>query len=144
MTVAVGDPLAGIKAQDAYLSSRTMGSLLDVPRMLRSFLDVELVHSFQTSFLDRAALVAFFVSLVFLWRRERLLFWYALPVGLAPAMTSMMSYTRYLVVVFPVFLAAGVFFSSDRLRHVKWIALGFLTALQALLVLRHINFYWAG
>ena len=142
MYLQTGDPTSGMRAQRAFISQRSLLSLLDIPGLLRSLADVELGHRFETSPIDRLAFAAYVAALVPLWRRHRLLFWYALPLGLVPALTSMMSFTRYLIVVFPVFVVAGELLAERPLS--RRLTLGLLIAIQALLLLRHISFLWAG
>jgi hypothetical protein len=144
MYVRTGSPLAGFDAQGAFISQRSTLGLIDVPALLRALVDFEPGHAYRTSMLDRIWFLLFAASLVHLWRRDRLMFWYALPMGLLPPMTSFMSYTRYLLLAFPVFMVAGQLLARDRAQPLRWALLGLLVALQALLALRHVSFLWAG
>jgi hypothetical protein len=144
MYIETGSPTAGMHAQNAFISNRSMLDLIDVWGLVQSFADVEWGHGYQTSVLDRLWFVVFVAALVYLWRKDKLLFFYALPLGLIPPMTSFMSYTRYLVVVFPVFVAGGLLLSGEPRRYARWLVVGLMTALQALLAIRYVNFYWAG
>jgi hypothetical protein len=144
MYLETGSATSGMRAQGAFISQRAALDLVDLWGLLQDLANVSWGHGFEDSALDRVCFVGFAAALVWLWRADRLLFWYALPLGLLPAMTSLMSYTRYLVVAFPVFFAAGAVLAPEPRRRVRWLALGALLALQALLVVRHVNFRWAG
>jgi hypothetical protein len=144
MYTETGAPLSGMQAQRAFLSQRSLLDLVDVVGFARSLADVELAHSYQRSALDRGLFLLFVALLVPLWRRHRDLFFYALPIGLIPAMTSFMSFTRYMLVVFPMFVAAGELLAGSHARHARWLVLGAFVAVQALLAVLHIHFRWAG
>ncbi|MCG8587748.1 MAG: hypothetical protein MJE66_00495 [Proteobacteria bacterium] len=144
MAWTTGDPWTGVRAQGVFLSQRSLLDLIDVWGLLQNFLSAGFSHTFETSPLDRAAFALFVATLPALWWRHRDLFWYALPMGLLPAMTSFMSNTRYVLVVFPVFLVLGQWLAGSRRRRLRALVLGAFVAIQALLVLLHINFRWAG
>ena len=146
MYLETGSPTSGMKAQDAFISNRSILDLVDVPGLFGALADVEWGHAYKTSALDRLFFLLFAGALVVLWRRDtdKTLFFYALPMGLIPAMTSFMSYTRYVVVVFPVFIAGALLLAPERRRHARWVAVGTLLVIQALLTIRYINFRWAG
>lgn len=146
MYIETGSPTSGMNAQSAFISQRSLVDLIDVRGLLSALGDVQWGHAYKTSALDRVFFVAFVAALVVLWRRDpdKTLWWYALPIGLIPAMTSLMSYTRYVVVVFPVFVAGALVLASERRRHARWLVVGALLAVQVLLTIRHVNFRWAG
>ena len=70
-------------------------------------------------------------------------FCYALLSGLVPAMSNQfLSYTRFLVLCFPVFIAM-----AEKLRGhdlVFWYVLGVFGVMQVIFLIRHINGFWAG
>jgi len=144
ISAETGSALTGFDAQVQFISMRSLADLWDVGGLVTSFFTVEFDHWFHTAFLDRLFYLCFLAALVALWRRDRLGFFYALLLGLVPPMTSFMSYTRYLVVVFPVFAVAGQLLAGERARRVRWTVLGAMLALQALLTVRYVNFLWAG
>ena len=141
---ATGDPLSGFAIQKGFISDRSVAALIDPVKLVRSFLAVGSAHGFLDSALDRVWFVMFLACLPRLWRIDRTLFFLALPLGVVPALTSFMSYTRYLAVVFPVFLVLGDALGGERRSGTRWLTLGLFCGVQVLLVLRHINFQWAG
>ena len=54
------------------------------------------------------------------------------------------SYTRYLVVVFPLFITLAVVLQGAGLRWLRVAILSVFGGLHFWLLLRHINFEWAG
>ncbi len=144
MAQTTGDATTGLDAQKFFVGERSLTDLVDVVGLARNFADVAWGHDYHHSILDRLWFVGFVAGLVVLWRRDRLLFWFALPMGLIPPLTGFMSYTRYIVAVFPLFFVAGDVLSGPTRRGPRAIVLGVLVALQAVLVLRHMNNYWAG
>lgn len=143
MAAATGDPLSGVEAQREFISRREVSDLFSPLRLVRDLFSVAPGHGYLDSPLDR---VSFVLALVGLWlaRRERVGFAWALAVIVVPALTGFMSYTRYVVVAFPLFIGAGVVLSTERARVVRWLVLGGLLALQVLLALRFVSFRWAG
>jgi hypothetical protein len=139
-----GNVRQGFDAQRHFISTRALADLVDIWALLTSLVDFQFGHGYRDSILDRLFFVVFIAALVYLWRSNRLLFFYALPLGLIPPMTSFMSYTRYLVVVFPLFVAGGELLAPAHRRHLRWAVVGLLLALQALLTVRYVNFLWAG
>jgi hypothetical protein len=143
MSAVAGDPLAGFAAQSAFISKASLGRLLDPIGALRAFLDTAWIPSPTRSVLDRAAFVAFLLSLPWLWRRHRLWFWLALPMGLVPAISNhFMSFARYLLVVFPVFAPAGAALARPSRRPLLALLAGAGLALQVVLLLRHAYYHW--
>ncbi|MCZ6690840.1 MAG: mannosyltransferase family protein [Planctomycetota bacterium] len=145
MNARLGDPLAGFDVQGKmFVSQRSVGYLFGLFPFLRSLVDFGSFHGFLDSSLDRAFFLIFVASLYPLWRLDRRLFFYALPIGLAPALTSLMAYTRYFMMAFPVFLVLGSVVASRKWWLLRALLIGTALGLQVYLTIRHINFYWAG
>ena len=146
MHLAVGDALAGFRAQRVFIAHSSVGDLLDIAGFLAAFVHVAPGHAYLTSPLDRLTFLWFLLGMGLLlrdWRREAPLLLYGLPLGLVPAMTvKFMAYNRYLLVVFPVFYATG--WLLERKPGWGWVVLPASGGLQVLLFLRHINHFWAG
>jgi hypothetical protein len=143
MHAVAGDALAGFAAQSAFISKASLGRLLDPAGAARAFVDVAWIPSPTRSVLDRAAFAAFVAGLPWLWRHHRLWFWLALPMGLVPAISNhFMSFARYLLVVFPVFAAAGAGLARPSRRPLLVLLAGLGLALQVVLLLRHAYYHW--
>jgi hypothetical protein len=142
MFASTGDPLTGIHAQDLYPAHRTLSDMVDPRKLIRTFSHVSGHHYVDSAITDRAAFVLFVIGIVGLFFHDKASFWYSLPMGLLPAMTGFMSYSRFLLVVFPVFLVFGRVLARPSWRVVRWAVLGFLVAVQALLAVRHMNAQW--
>jgi hypothetical protein len=146
MRAATGDALAGFSAyREHYAGAPSLMKLLDVAGFLRSFANAASVHGYADSAIDRSWFVLWAASLIPLWRKDRLLFAYALPMGLVPAMTlGFVGYTRQFVLVFPMFALWGGLLSGSGRKWFLAVCLGALTSLQAIFLFMHINNYWVG
>jgi hypothetical protein len=143
MQVATGDALTGFKVYGYYAVDRVR----DWESLLRALSPPSglAIHGFGDSALDRALFVLLLAALPLIARLGPAYLVYALAVGVMPApANSFTSFNRYLLVVFPLFVALGVFFESERRR--AWgAALGAVFfGLQIMLLVRHVNFLWAG
>src|SRR4029453_2951181 len=145
MRVTTGDPFAGFEMQRAYNAGRSLGNLLHPFSILRELVDVRSFHGVLHSFLDRAVFLGVLASLVPLWRLDRLLFWYVLPMALVgPLSGSFVSYTRFAAVLFPCHWVLARTFAARQRRLGLWLTVAVFAALQVYLLLRHVEFRWAG
>ncbi len=145
MLLATGDAFEGFHAQKLYYANANAGRLLDPAGFLRSFLDAGFLHGMTGSMMDRLWFLIFLTTLYPLWRMDRTLFLFALTMGLVPAVTEwFISYTRYLSVVFPVFMVLGGWMGRDSCTAWRYTLLAGLFAVQILFLLMHINNYWVG
>jgi Gpi18-like mannosyltransferase len=145
MRAATGSAFAGFAMQDAYNAKRSLGNFLHPLFVLHELVDVRTLHGVLYSLLDRLAFVFVMVALVPLWRMDRLLFWYALPMALVgPLSGSFVSYTRFACVLFPCQLVAARGLEGERRRPFLWLVLAAWFAIQIVLLVRHASFRWAG
>ena len=145
MRAATGNAFAGFDMQEAYNAGRSLGNFLRPLSVLRELGDVRMVHGVLYSLLDRLAFGFVVVALVPLWRFDRMLFWYALPMALVgPLSGSFVSYTRFAAVLFPCHLVVASLLGSERRRPFLWLTLAVWYGVQMVLLLRHVNFRWAG
>ncbi|MDE2512172.1 MAG: hypothetical protein KGL74_13690 [Elusimicrobia bacterium] len=148
MRAAVGDAfyLFGSWSSQNLIADARLSKLFDVPGFLRALAGVGSFHGPLDSAVDRLFFVAFVLACVRLWRTDKTLFAFALPLGLIPATTvSFWGFTRYLLAAVPVFLAAGDWFAaSERRKGWLWLTAASLFAVQVLFLFRHINNYWVG
>lgn len=141
---ATGDPFAGLKAQKFYIAHASISKILDFPAFFKTLFAVPLIfHGMLNSAMDRVWFLWFTVSLFFIWKKNKTYFIYALAMGLVPAMTvSLMSYTRYFLMVFPVFITTGDLFEKESRKGWLWLTLSILFSIQIIFLLRHVNNYW--
>jgi hypothetical protein len=137
----LGGFLAGLSAQQLYVAKNSLGNILSpVDWFAQNFVNVKLeLHSYTTSMIDRAAFLLCLPTLIGVYRTQPVaLFVYAALTMLVPALAgSFMSYTRFLLVVFPMFLYLGV-----RLPRAEYYLAAPMFALQILLYLLHTGGYW--
>ena len=148
MWAVTGDPFTGMEAQGRYASQGAITKVFDPIAFAKSFIDVWGVHGVLHSAIDRIAFVLMMVGIAAVVRLEgRLGPWslYSLAMVLVPAMTmSFMSFTRYPVVVFPIFIAIGAILATPRRRELRWFFVTLMLIVQFFLLIRHINASWAG
>lgn len=145
MYLTTDNPLEGFVAQRYYAAGASVARLFDPIGFIQSVFVPLQLHGSVDSAIDRFFFVCFVAALFPLYRFSKVCFACAVAVGLIPAVTnSFMSYTRFLAVVFPLFIIAAQCFSEPRRTHRRWFVLASLFALQVLFLLRHMNFLWAG
>lgn len=137
----IGGYLAGLNAHDLYVNHSSLGNLL-APRAWfeRNFLNTSFaVHGYTNSIIDRVGFGLALMVLVGVFRQQpKALFAYALVTLLVPALAgSFMSYTRMLLVVFPLFIYLGARWEQSALALVPP-----FFALQLLFFLMHTGSYW--
>lgn len=145
MVASTGNALEGFVAQRLFIADSSILQIFDVKHFLQSFFAIDSLHGMKGSFFDRIWFLLFCSCLWGTWRIHPLLFWFALPMGLIPAMTvSFMAYMRYLLVVFPFFMVLGQKLAKLSNPFGRPVILAALFALQVLFLLRHINNFWVG
>jgi hypothetical protein len=145
MRAATGNAFAGLDMQDAYNAGRSLGNFLRPLDVLRELANGRFLHGVVYSILDRAVFGFVAVTLVLLWRMDRLLFWYTLPMALVgPLSGSFVSYTRFAAVLFPCHLVVARLLGTEGRRPFLWLTLAAWYAVQILLFARHVSFRWAG
>jgi len=106
-----GSGLAGFEALKLYVTRYSISNLLNpLQWFIGNFLTLPYsLHGFNTSLIDRSFFIFF---LIWLWPSYRILprifFWQMIVLGLLPAMAGyFMSYPRYLLAAFPMFITAA-------------------------------------
>ncbi len=136
-----GNPFEGFDAQKAYPNWPSNKNMFNLAGFANALLNVGSVDGM----VDRVCFVLFLGLLPAVWTLNRTWFWYVLPAGLVPAVTSwFMSYRRYFMVCFPVFVTLAQLIARTKSRWPFWGCVGLLAALQAWAVARFVNFGWAG
>ena len=140
-----GNPFEGFAVQRNFPAQPSVWRLLDPSAFVQSLLATGEFHEMMESSLDRVSFLILAVALPSVWKLRRDWFWWALAVGFVSAMSSsLMSFTRYLIVIFPVFMVMGQWLDSQKGRilfpYYIFIAFG----VQIYLFIRFVNCEWAG
>ena len=143
MNYFTGSYFTGFETQKYYLAHFSVLNLLNPAAwFMNNFVNITLsVHSFTTSFMDRAFFILFLILLLPAYQKlDKTLFFYLLALGLIPAMLgNMMAYSRYILEAFPMFITMALVF---RERH--YFATVPMIVLQTILLLRQALNYWVG
>lgn len=142
-----GDSRGAFGIRGVFLSGQSLARLFEPFGFLTSFVAIDSLHSIRGSLLDRVTFLAIAATLPFLWKRDRVAFWYALPMTLVPAMTlRFMAFTRFALVVLPAFWIFGESLCSPVRwrRSLAWVATAISLLLQLWLYVRHTANLWAG
>jgi hypothetical protein len=137
-----GSGMAGFDAQRMFPSQPCVANLLDLPGFVHCFLGFGWRHDFLHSFIDRLVFVAYLLTLFWVIRLDLGYYAYALLAGMVPALSvSLMSFTRYCALVFPVFIVWGSL--PKKGWCIAFILLLFF-GLQVMFLLLHVSGRWAG
>lgn len=140
-----GNALEGFEAQKAYPYSPSIRNMFEWPAFFAALLNVRSLDGMKDSALDRGLFALFLALLPLIFRLNKTWFFYTLPAGLIPAMTSyFMSYRRYIMVCFPVFIVLAQLLDGTKRRWPFWYYVVLLATLQAWAVTQFICFNWAG
>jgi Mannosyltransferase (PIG-V) len=136
----LGGFLAGMNAQQLFVAKNSLGNLIELPHwFINNFVNIHLsLHSYTTSIIDRSAFILCAPFLIGIYRTQnKALFAYAAANLLVPALAgSFMSYTRFLLAVFPLFIYVGTRFKRPEFAAIP------MFALQVLFYLLHTGGYW--
>ncbi len=143
MQAFTGNPFEGFEAQQQFPAQPEIGRIFDVPGFLQSFADFGWRHDLLRSFVDRGFFLLFLCGLYWILRLGSVYFVYSIFFGLVPALSnSLMSYTRFMALVFPLFVVAACL----ELRR-SWLFYALCAVLgiaQLYFLVRHITGQWAG
>lgn len=143
--LATGDPAGAFGVRGVFASGQSIRQMLDLPGFLRAAIAVDSLHSVTGSVLDRGLFVLALVALPWLHRRDRVLFWYLLPMALVPALSlRFMAFSRFALVLFPLFWAGAAALAGHRRAVLRWAVVGLGLTLQLWLYFRHSLNLWAG
>ncbi len=139
-----GNALEGFEAQRAYPNSPSIRNIFNVTGFLKAFLNVHTLDGMLDAVLDRGFFLLFLALLPAVWTLNRTWFWYTLLTGLIPAMSNyFLSYRRFIMVCFPLFIALGGWLGRKDPRWLLWYFVVLLAAFQVWFLWRQINFVWA-
>lgn len=136
-----GNPLEVFSVQRYYVPNASFWRLLRPGELLGRL--VHLSPEMLISWLDRAAFVGLCASVMWIWRLDRVLLAYALVMGFVPSLTvGFTSFGRYVVMVFPVFMALAVVMPQEPPAMWKRLAVRTAIALQVVLAFAHACNCW--
>ena len=145
MWFMTGNPFEGFEAQQYYINKPSIANIFDLPGFIAAFFDVGWFHDTKDSPIDRAMFILFIFCLPYLWRWNKAYFLYAIGSGLVPAMSNwFFSYTRLLVLCFPLFVVLADNLKERKNRFYFWLVMAVFATIQISFVVRHVNFRWAG
>ncbi len=143
--LSTGNAFAGFASQELVLPRASVGKMFDPAGLIQTLTMPLHVHDFLSSAIDRVWFLVFVLSLVPLWKRDKMMFSYSLVMGGVTVLThSLMSFTRYSLVLIPSFIVAADFFAPAARRGFFFVTLAALFGIQLIFLIRHINFFWAG
>ena len=144
MAVLTGNPLEGFDAQKHW-NVNSFWHVFEPLGFLEALFSPAYVHWYTGSLLDRVVFLGLMALLPAVWRLDKEWFLWTAMLGVLPAMIShFVSFTRYVQMAFPAFVVMAFLFKDPRLRVWRWLVLGIFASLHLILLVRHINFRWAG
>jgi len=142
MKFFTGSAMAGFEAQKQFISGNAMANILHpIDFIVNNFINIEYtVAGYNTGIVNRIGFVLYLAVLAFSYRRlNKTLFVYSLILGMIPALSgNLMSYTRYLVVIFPLFICLAETIKRNNMYY--YLIPGI--ALQTLFLIVHSLNYW--
>lgn len=143
MANTTGNPFSGFAFQNDIAGHFSIGSFFHWNLLTDIIPKRFVLHDPNNSLLDRLFFVAFLSSLPIIWRKtDKVLFTYALIMGLVPLLGSFMSYTRYILMVFPLFIALGSVFSEKKYLWSLYAYVYVVLLLQSLFIVMQSLNYW--
>jgi hypothetical protein len=101
------------------------------------------IHGFTNSIIDRVFFVFYCFSLIFIYKRlDKTMFVYALMLGMVPVFGNFMSYTRYVLMVFPIFMVLAKIFDEKKYEFLFYPTLFSMIMFQTLFLIMHALNYW--
>ncbi len=143
--IFTGDFFSQFKAQQHFISHYSFFAIFNPLIFLKSFFTFPVaVHGFTNSLLDRAFFLVFLGFLPFLYKRvSKPFFIYAVLFGLLPALGgSFMSYMRYLLVIFPLFICFARMSQEKKYEKFTYPYLYLSILLQGMFIIMHSLNFW--
>jgi hypothetical protein len=143
MHLDAGNAFVAMDAEKSFISARSIENVLRPDRLVDDFfLAGYSVHDYLDSAIDRIFFVVFLVSLPVVYLKvDRPMFLLYAVIGLQPLLGSFMSYTRLLMVAFPLYIAWAAVFTRWEPRLTYAVAYPMLL-LQSVFLAIHVNSNW--
>jgi len=145
MRAATGNAFEMFQAMKSYVSAHSITYVLHPLQLAHALAEWPLaIHGFTNSAIDRALFLVFLLLLVPMFRRVHpALAVFALAVGiLNVASGTFMSYSRYLLLAFPIFIAAAMLLQRPNLRVLRLPLAYCMVMVQGLFLVMHALSYW--
>lgn len=144
MHMTTGSALSGYTMQGMVIAKWSLLNITDPTIFLRNLIPASLaVHGFLNSFFDRIFFISFLALTPLLYKKLYFpLFVYAFLLAGTPFLGSFMSYMRYLLVAFPLFIGIGIFLTKERYALLRIPIYFLFLFLQALFLIMHALNYW--
>lgn len=144
MFLWTSNPFEGFSAQ-RFWGVHKIANLWNIQKFVTAWLSPSTWHGYVGSFLDRTIFTLILYCMPLAFKLDKALFVWLWVLCVLPAMSgSFTSLTRYASVAFPVFIALGAYFESDRKQGARVTLLAIFFLIQTILVWRYVNFSWAG
>ena len=144
MYAQTGNAFEGFAAQKDYPNSPSIKNMFNLPGIFAAAVNIQSVGGMMDSALDRGFFLLFLVLLPLVYKLNKTWFFYTLPAGLVPALTSwFMSYRRYIMVCFPIFIILAQLLQKTNPK-VFWYYVILLAGLQIWAIIQFTTFNWAG
>lgn len=146
MWLCTGNAFEGFAAQKLW-GFESPGNIFKLGHFFSELLVPSNFHETHGSLLDRLSFLLMLYCIPLVWRLDKGWFLWAIMLGVVPAMTGVfVSYLRFSSVVFPLFVALGVYLSKPTLpyRILFWLCLTCFCILHVIILWRFVNFRWAG
>ena len=145
MRLATGNAFEMFQAMHSYVSAHSLTYVLHPVQLAQALWQWPLaLHGFTNSIVDRALFLLFLALLVPMFRRlHPSLALFALAVGLLNVLSgTFMSYSRYLLLAFPVFITAALLLERPNLRSLRMPLAYCMVLIQGLFLVMHALSYW--
>jgi hypothetical protein len=143
MYLFTGNAFEGFAAQHYFFDNASVSKILNVVGLFEALRMPVHAHGLFDSAIDRAFFGLFCMSLWAIWRRDKTMFVFAFLMGVVPPLTvSMASFTRYVLIAFPMFLVIAKLFVGESRTNLFFLVLIALFGIQILFLILHMNFYW--
>ncbi|KAF0132725.1 MAG: hypothetical protein FD145_1580 [Candidatus Saganbacteria bacterium] len=141
MQFLTGALFSGFSAQNYFVSGYSVLQLLNsIQWFMNNFTNITFgLHGYTNSIIDRFFFLFFLILLFFSYKKiDKTLFCYMLAIGLVPALAgNFMSYTRYLLEVFPIFIVMSLLMKEKH-----YFVLIPMVVLQTIFLISHALNYW--
>ena len=143
MHFEAGNAFVAMDAEKMFISERSIENVLRPDRLVGDFfLSSYSVHGYLDSAIDRIFFVVFVASLPLVYRRvDTPMFLFCAIIGLQPFLGSFMSYTRLVMVAFPLYIAYAATFAHWRPQLTYAIVYPMLLV-QSVLIALQVNSNW--
>lgn len=145
MYMTTGSFFTAFTIQQYFISHFSLFSIFNPLFFLKALFTFPLqIHGFANSLLDRMFFLGFLAFLPLLYNRvSKVFFIYAVVFAVLPVLSgSFMSYTRYLLMAFPIFIAFAKISFEKKYEKITFSFIYFCLLLQSLfLIMQSLN-YW--